>query len=197
MCNKDFYAICYSVKVGFGLFCNRNCYTQYVNSTHHVNERFFKQVEKTDYCWIWKACIDIDGYGRFSDKAHNIRTAHRYSYFFHHGDIPHGMLVCHKCDNPICVNPDHLFIGSSKDNSNDMKAKNRAAKGQRHGSCTKPEKINRGNTHGMSKLIESDIPKIRNLIENKKTLREVANEFNVSRSSIHRIVKQLTWKHVS
>lgn len=79
---------------------------------------FNKKIEKTDTCWLWTAST-TKGYGSFKYK--NIRTAHRFSFFVHKGEIENGKLICHTCDNPKCVNPDHLYAGTVFDNANDRK----------------------------------------------------------------------------
>ena len=85
--------------------------------------------EKT-HCWNWTKVIDRDGYGTLRISGH-IKRAARVSYEMHKGIIPSNMYVCHTCDNPKCINPDHLFLGSPQDNANDMKMKHRQAIGDK------------------------------------------------------------------
>ena len=88
-------------------------------------QRFWSKVIKSDSCWIWVACRDDRGYGRIAHKGKN-KSAHRMSWEMHKGDIADGLCVCHHCDNPICVNPDHLFLGTHTDNMQDMSIKKRS-----------------------------------------------------------------------
>src|SRR3990167_294843 len=87
-------------------------------------KRFFEKVEKTNTCWIWKGQIVPSAYGAFYIHEKNT-YAHRASWIIHFGDIPEGLFVCHKCDNPPCCNPEHLFLGTPKDNTHDMMKKGR------------------------------------------------------------------------
>ena len=103
-----------------------------------THERFMEKikVDEDTGCWEWQSAKTTDGYGRiFCDSKATL--AHRWSYQHHVGEIPKGMCVCHKCDNPGCVNPDHLFIGTAQDNVNDMTAKGRSheTKGSRNGAA--------------------------------------------------------------
>lgn len=90
-------------------------------------EGFWQKVEKKDYCWEWKASRSICNYGQFWFMGKMVR-AHRFSWILHYSAIPEGKYILHKCDNPGCVNPEHLYVGTAKDNYNDMMKKGRAAK---------------------------------------------------------------------
>lgn len=101
------------------------------NPTPHRNRRreptaprFWAKVSQSDGCWQWTGATTSWGYGVLRVKGHNVH-AHRVSWELHNGPIPEEMFVCHKCDNPQCTNPEHLFIGTARDNALDMIAKKR------------------------------------------------------------------------
>lgn len=151
-------------------------------------------------CWVWTGA-KCNKYGWLGSEY-----AHRLSYTMNIGPISKGLLVCHRCDNPICVNPRHLFLGTSSDNLQDMVAKGRhgpvtkperLARGDQHGRRTKPECNARGEGHGMAKLTENNVHEIRTLYERGEvSVPRLAEMFGVCSLSIRFIVNRKTWKHV-
>jgi hypothetical protein len=95
-------------------------------SPRSLTESFWAKVKKTDSCWLWIGSRQKNDYGRIK-RHRKILIAHRVSWFIHNGPIPDGLLVCHHCDNPMCVNPNHLFLGTQQDNFWDMYNKGRKA----------------------------------------------------------------------
>lgn len=144
-----------------------------------IEDRFFSRFKVSDSgCWLWIAHCDKDGYGILPGNHASIR-AHRFSFIHHHGPIDDGMVICHKCDNPGCVNPDHLFAGTTKDNCHDMLSKGRD--------------MMVGSKNNKAKLSESDVVKIR---DSNLSSESLAREFNVSKSTIKRIKNRTQWRHV-
>ncbi len=102
--------------------------------------RFWSRVSKTEGCWLWQGFVHPDGYGMFvlrrgeSDgQSSRAKRAHRFAWTAENGPIAPGLLVCHKCDVPLCVNPSHLFLGTDKDNCRDRDAKGHGLKGRKFG----------------------------------------------------------------
>ena len=144
-----------------------------------IQDRFFNRFKKDPSgCWIWSSHSDKDGYGLLPGNNGSTR-AHRLSYEIHVGAIGCGLVVCHTCDNPSCVNPDHLFVGTAKDNCDDMISKNR-------------DRII-GSRNNKAKLTEENINAIR---ESKDSLSETADYYGVSISTIKRIKSGESWRHV-
>ncbi len=95
--------------------------------TQKYIDSFWAKVTKHEVgCWDWNASKNKQGYGRMGIGAGQCINAHRVSWVIHNGDIPDGLFVCHKCDNPSCINPKHLFLGTRQDNTNDMMLKKRS-----------------------------------------------------------------------
>ena len=151
-------------------------------------ERFWRRVKKTDACWLWQGSIHRGGYGLMrvsgGKKARNV-SAHRFSYELHKEKIPEGLIVMHSCDNPRCVNPDHLSVGTHKDNTQDMIAKGRGA--------NNPLPFSRGEHNGRALLTED---KVRYIRASKASNAALARELGVTDVCIHKVKKRQTWSHV-
>ena len=150
--------------------------------TGTIQERFEAKFTKSDGCWEWKAYKRRDSYGWFW-FAGRIQLAHRVSYQLYVGEIPNGLCVCHRCDNPGCVNPAHLFLGTIADNMRDCNNKGR-------GTDTSGEK------NGHSKLIEAQVIEIRVKYANGATQVNLAKEFGVAQTTISNIVCGCTWTRI-
>ena len=87
-------------------------------------QRFMQKIRKIDTCWMWVGALNSRGYGSFRFNGKSV-SSHRFSYLYFKGEIPNGMIICHECDNPACVNPEHLWVGTHLDNSNDKHNKGR------------------------------------------------------------------------
>ena len=147
--------------------------------------RFWEKVEKRpNGCWIWTSYVNKDGYGMLSYSGKTERS-HRFVWMMEYGEIPAGMCICHKCDNPACVNPDHLFLGTQRQNIVDMCSKER-----QRGS-------GKGERHHMSKLTREQVLEIRELYESGQyTIRKLADVYPVGRSMVWYIVSGKNWIHV-
>ena len=147
---------------------------------------FWKRVDikDTGECWEWLGYINTDGYGSFHwiDTKQNL-NAHRFSWILHFGDIEPGYEVCHHCDNPSCVNPKHLFLGTHQDNINDMWEKGRA----------NPRK---GENHPKAKLSKKDVLEIQKLLQTEMTHKQIGDLFGISRFTIGDINTGRSWKHL-
>lgn len=150
-------------------------------------QRFINKVifRADSECWGWKASKFSDGYG--SIAINSIRNGeHRISYELFYGTkIPVGLLVLHKCDNPECTNPDHLFLGNPADNSRDMVLKGRSFKPEQKGELNKN-----------SRLTEKLVRKIRKRYLNGESVKLITNSLNEHYMTIWQVCKNKTWKHI-
>lgn len=150
-----------------------------------TKKRFMKFVsipENLNDCWEWTGYKPSNGYGHFGING-RVFGAHRISFMLFIGEIPNNMLVCHSCDNPSCVNPHHLFLGTDKDNTQDMIKKNRRS---HHTGAT-------GENNGFHKLTEQKVYKIREMLEQGYTQQEIAEIFEVTPENIRSIRIGKTW----
>lgn len=164
-------------------------------------KRFFSRIDASGDCHKWTGYRNSAGYGQFHIKNHPY-IASRVAYFIGTGEQPGNLCVCHKCDNPWCVNPDHLFLGTDLDNGIDKKRKGRAASGDRHGARIHIEKMPRGTENASAKLQEHEVLEIRELNATRRltrpmlSQREIAERYKISQSNVSDIIHRRIWKHI-
>lgn len=148
-------------------------------------QRFWSHVVKSDYCWEWSGGKTVKGYGAFWFDG-KLQPAHRVSYVLHFGDFNRALLVCHHCDNPGCIRPDHLFLGTAKANTADALAKGRLWCPRLKGSDVLTAKLNEKQAREIFELYKSGLSQ-----------QAIASRFSVGRTTVGRIVRGVTWKHVT
>ncbi len=149
------------------------------SSNDSIYDCFFNRVDKSGDCWIWLGNIDLEGYGRVQFNLKTVK-AHRFSYEMFVGRIPDGLLVCHHCDNPSCVRPEHLFVGTQKDNHRDCEIKGRHAKGEKN---------------GRAKITKVEAGEIRELYKTGKyTQQKLGFDFGISQGVVSKILLNELWK---
>lgn len=151
---------------------------------------FDSYVEKSHGCWRWVGALNGDGYGSFRGWK-----AHRFAWKAVNGPVPRGMCVCHRCDNPHCVNPEHLFLGTVGDNNRDRAAKGRS-KGTFRPGADHPGRKRRGERHWGAKLSSAAVVEIRRRRVLNEPVADLAAEFGVHHSTISRIARREWRKEV-
>jgi len=154
--------------------CSILCYKKYARAFCSDKCRFMTYVEKFNDCWIWKGAINRGGYGKFSFRENKSATASRVSYELFKGSIEDKMFICHLCDVPSCVNPDHLWAGTHMENMLDMIEKDR-----HH-----------------SKLLPGDVIEIRKLWQHGFGNAKLCEMFGITSGTVSSIVHKRLWKHV-
>ena len=152
-----------------------------------VEERFWRRVKKTDGCWEWQGSRHPNGHGYFSAGRASVGYAHRAAWEFVHGPIPFGLFVCHHCDNPPCVRPDHLFLGTQNDNVQDAVSKGR---------------MSRGESHHAAKLTEAAVREIRvaevGWTQSRQSLaRALAPRYGVTSFAVKAVLQRNRWRHIA
>ena len=153
-----------------------------------VGARFWEKVDIRDdesSCWNWTASLDTSGYGRFKVRSHQSVSAHRVAFVLANNEHPKKMLVLHSCDNPKCVNPSHLRLGTAKDNSDDM---------YRRGRNVIPDRS--GANNGNSKLNEAQVKAIKGMIAEGVSNVKIAPQFGVTHQLISKIKRGHIWSEV-
>ncbi len=146
-------------------------------------------------CWLWTGYVAVCGYGVM--KCGGRPTyAHRISYMLFRGPIADKLQVCHTCDNPRCINPDHLFLGTGRENIQDAAAKGRIRHGDSHPWRLHPELVPKGEGHGQHVLTESEVLEIRALVQAGATWAAMAARYGVGRGTIGHVVMRRTWRHI-
>ena len=139
-----------------------------------LEQRFWAKVDTSGDCWTWTGSIRTTGYGQFGTPD-GPRQAHRIAWCLARGPIPDGLQVCHRCDNRLCVRPDHLFLGTQADNMRDMIRKGRAAVRERH---------------PMARLSRAQAESIR---ADTRTQQQIADEYGISQTHVGKIKRGLVW----
>lgn len=177
------------------LYCSRDCAG---TAKSDPAARFWAKVDQSGDCWVWTAGKTKAGYGIFHPRHGLTVYAHRYAFELTYGAMPEGQMACHRCDNPPCVRPDHLFAGAALDNAADMTAKGRhwttansAAWAQHRAN------VPRGEHHPSARLNENDVRNIRAAVANGAHHRGLAEQYGVAQSLISGIVSRKRWAHVA
>lgn len=180
-CGNYFLAKPHKVKIGRAKYCSNPCKNN--SRKKPLSERFWEHVVKSDGCWEWNGGKAVHGYGSIhDDNGHQLRS-NQASWILHHGPIPEGLWILHKCDNPPCVRPDHLYLGTHQDNMRDL-----ILRGKGKGAAMVGSK----NVH--AKLREKDIPMIYKLNELGISYTAIGRMFRVKRNAIKSIIIGKSWK---
>lgn len=147
-----------------------------------TTRRFWAKVDRTGDCWLWTASRMRMGYGRFAVTTSNIWQAHRFSALLSTGEIPAGALVLHRCDNPPCVRPEHLYFGDGSDNNDDMSERNRFNLARL-----------RGSQNARSKLTAEQVLDMRRRYAAGENRTELGRAFGVSRQTASDIIARKLW----
>lgn len=159
-------------------------------------DRFWAKVNKTESCWFWTAALDRNGYGKYGlgRRQDGIILAHRQAWILLKGPIPEGKDLLHSCDNPSCVNPEHLSVGDQVANNLDRHIKGRTAKGE---TKVKSHKLTPSQVLEIRSIIaQRSVVNVRAAFGSDDRFTEIAKKFGVSEATIRDIHKRRIWKHI-
>ena len=154
---------------------------QYQISSYNLFLSMLASIPDDDSCLVWPRCKNRHGYGRVSLQG-STHLVHRLAYTLTHGPIEPAVFACHRCDNPACFRPDHLFAGTQLDNMRD---------------CAQKGRTTIGEAHGHSKLKTADVMEIHRLYRNGTFQRHIAVQFGIDQSTVSDIVNGYRWGRVS
>jgi hypothetical protein len=185
-CGVEFWAKPTEVRRGGGVFCTRSCYRNRDIPLSDIFNRGLGETTETG-CILWGGPRRKNSYGQIAQKIgpskYRMIRAHRASWILTHGPIPDGQQVCHRCDNPICVNVDHLFLGTFFENMQDKLSKGRQAKGE---------------SSPFSRLTEDVVRDIRrSYVPGRVTMKQLADQFGISLANVSHIIHRRTWNHLA
>lgn len=177
------------------VMCVRPDHLRLAGGKASLTDRFWSYVERGPGCWMWQAHRDEFGYGTLGRGGRNAGhiLAHRLSWQIHNGPIPEGLNVLHHCDNPPCVNPEHLFTGTRPDNSADMVSKGRAA----NGLTKKDAKLTPNQVREARRRAAAwGWPEVTSRRGSRDSFARIARDFGVTDSTVRDAVKRVTWVHI-
>ena len=192
-CNIEFKKHKSSINRSNNHYCSQTCFTQGRNKQFFIKkfvkitpfERFFSKISFENHsnkCWIWTGSKDKAGYGLLRMGKKFIKS-HRYAYQLYNGNFDNKLFVCHKCDNPSCNNPEHLFLGTAKENNLDRVNKNRNAN-------------QKGSNQTSAILNEKLVLEIRDKLKNGYLAKYLAIDYGVHKTTIADIKHRRTWSHI-
>ena len=146
----------------------------------HAQRRFWVKVKRTDQCWEWQGTHDSDGYGQFTYNYKQIKAC-KIAYILTHGQVPERFCVLHTCDNPSCCRPDHLWLGTTQENTQDKINKGRQA---------------RGMTSGLSTTTEAEVRYIRYLYTIGMGQSQITRTLSKGKGCVNAIISGASWKHL-